>query len=144
MNGTLEDREERTECQTSRSSSQHAQSYISTIFTLAVLNNDMVHAGGSVPTWKQPQQQKKLLNWAVIPLTLCYFCLLVEDEMLPVICNVSTDYLGTDKDKPQHMAAHQQSIRSGRHVVEGQCNLHMDLGHRPADEDTTLNHPTSL
>lgn len=73
MNGTLEDREERTECQTSRSSSQHAQSYISTIFTLAVLNNDMVHAGGSVPTWKQPQQKKKVVELSSDPFNTLLF-----------------------------------------------------------------------
>lgn len=57
MVGTLEDREERTECQTSRGAGQHAQSYISTIFTLAVLNNDMIDPGGGVSTWKQQQQK---------------------------------------------------------------------------------------
>lgn len=57
---------------------------------------------------------------------------------------VSTDYLGTDKDKPQHMAARQQSIRSARHVVEVQCNLHMDLERRPVDQDKTVNYPASL
>lgn len=72
------------------------------------------------------------------------FCHMVEGETFPVMDNVSTDHLGTGRDKPRHMAAHQRSTRSGRRVVGGQCNLHMDQGHKPADEDTASNHAAGV
>ena len=44
-------------------------------------------------------------------------------------------YLGTDKDKPQRRAAHQQSIQSGSHVEEVQYSLHTGRGHKAGEKD---------
>lgn len=49
----LKDGEERAESQTSRRSGEHAQSHITAIFPLALLDNDVVDSRRDVSTWKQ-------------------------------------------------------------------------------------------
>lgn len=67
---TLEDREERAKCQTSRCTREHAQSHISAVVTLAFPNNDMVHSRSRVPAWKAQQQHYVSFKFAFLHIIL--------------------------------------------------------------------------
>lgn len=97
---TLKDREEGAKSQTSCRSSEHAQSHVSTVVPLALLDNNMVDSRNGVSTCKQSEV---ILQW------WSSTCAQISNACL---------YLGSGMDKLLGTAARPQYKWSVVHVVE--------------------------